>query len=53
MQISTILEALGAACLLVAAAAVDWRAGLFVLGALLIVASFVLGGVEEQREVPL
>lgn len=42
MQLSTLLEALGAVCLLVAAGAWDWRAGLAVLGVLLITVSYVI-----------
>lgn len=46
MKLSTLLELLGALCLLVAALAWDWRAGLAVVGVGLLVASYVYD-VEE------
>jgi hypothetical protein len=47
---STLLELVGLVLILVAAFALDWRAGVAVIGLVLLLAGFVLGGSEDAAE---
>lgn len=44
VRLSSVLEFVGAVCVLFAAGAWDWRAGLAVLGVALVVVSYVIDG---------
>lgn len=49
MKLSTLLELLGVAGLVIAAAAFDWRAGVAVVAVVLLAAGYLVGAMEEQQ----